>query len=241
MPPSFAYGIRPDSHLPDIPQPLHCQWKTPSIRPKFARTLGEPLFASDKMWGVNSFRHQMLYAPPSMKRGSILPAPLKRHPLTQSFAGAGAALLLAALGASAPGHAQTAPVLVPATVQSSALEGGFALPDQSPAVPATDTDDAGEHVGTGLASWYGKELKGRRTASGEPFDPAGFTAAHRSLPFGSLVRVTNTGTGKSVVVRINDRGPFTHKRMIDVSQAAARELGLIGPGSGQVSISLLSE
>ena len=77
-------------------------------------------------------------------------------------------------------------------------------------------------------------------ASGERFDPSGFTAAHRSLPFGSKVRVTNTSTGASVVVRINDRGPFSRGRLIDVSQAAARQLGLIGPGSGRVSLAVLS-
>ncbi|KPL67936.1 hypothetical protein SZ64_07270 [Erythrobacter sp. SG61-1L] len=109
------------------------------------------------------------------------------------------------------------------------------------AVEAITEQAEGELLGSGLASWYGKEFKGRRTASGEKFDPAELTAAHPTLPFGSLVRVTNTKTGQNVVVRINDRGPYTHKRMIDVSQAAARELGLIGPGSGQVSIALLGE
>ena len=99
----------------------------------------------------------------------------------------------------------------------------------------------GEDIGSGMASWYGPKFKGRRTASGETFDPTQLTAAHRSLPFGSRVLVTNLDTGQSVVVRINDRGPYTHSRVIDVSRAAAREIGLIGPGHGQVSLSLLSD
>lgn len=95
-------------------------------------------------------------------------------------------------------------------------------------------------LGRGLASWYGREFAGRRTASGERFDPAGYTAAHRSLPFGSKVRVTAVGSGRSVVVRINDRGPFSHARVIDVSQAAARDLGLVASGSGQVTLQLIA-
>ena len=95
-------------------------------------------------------------------------------------------------------------------------------------------------IGGGLASWYGSELAGRRTASGERFDPAEYTAAHRSLPFGSKVRVTAVGTGRSVVVRINDRGPFSRARVIDVSQAAARDLGLVATGSGQVQLQLVA-
>ena len=85
---------------------------------------------------------------------------------------------------------------------------------------------------TGRASFY----SGGRTASGEFTGPNGLTAAHRSLPFGTKVLVTNVHNGKTVVVRIVDRGPFTHGRIIDVSTAAARELDMIGAGTAMVSI-----
>ena len=85
-------------------------------------------------------------------------------------------------------------------------------------------------VQRGLASWYGPGFQGRRTASGERFNSHQLTAAHRSLPFGSRTRVTNERTGRSVVVRINDRGPFVRGRVIDLSQAAARAIGLGGVG-----------
>lgn len=93
-----------------------------------------------------------------------------------------------------------------------------------------------EDMGSGTASWYGKQFAGNRTASGEPFNPQELTAAHRTLPFGSKVRVTLEGSDRSVVVRINDRGPFGHGRIIDVSQAAAQELGLVSAGSGKVRL-----
>lgn len=80
----------------------------------------------------------------------------------------------------------------------------------------------------GLASWYGPGFHGRRTASGEKFNTHRLTAAHRSLPFGTQTRVTNERTGRSVVVRINDRGPFIRGRVIDLSWAAARAIGLSG-------------
>jgi rare lipoprotein A len=101
-----------------------------------------------------------------------------------------------------------------------------------------ETDEADE-IGGGMASWYGREFAGRRTASGERFDPGEYTAAHRTLPFGTMVRVTRGG--KSVVVKINDRGPFTAGRVIDVSQAAARDLGLIGPGHATVTLALAAD
>ena len=85
---------------------------------------------------------------------------------------------------------------------------------------------------SGLASFYG----GGRTASGEVTGPAGLTAAHRTLPFGTKVVVTNLRSGKSVVVRITDRGPYRRRRIIDVSRAAARELGMINSGTAMVSI-----
>jgi rare lipoprotein A len=79
-----------------------------------------------------------------------------------------------------------------------------------------------------MASWYGQELRGRPTANGEPFDPNGLTAAHRTLPFGSCVRVERIGTERSVEVRVNDRGPFVRGRIIDLSARAARMLGIAG-------------
>ncbi|WP_304644409.1 septal ring lytic transglycosylase RlpA family protein [Sphingopyxis sp. C-1] len=106
--------------------------------------------------------------------------------------------------------------------------------------PIADIVDETE-IGGGMASYYGSELAGNRTASGERFDPAQLTAAHRSLPFGSLVRVTNTSNGDSVVVRINDRGPFAHGRVIDVSTAAAREIGMHRSGTARVKLALLSD
>lgn len=102
--------------------------------------------------------------------------------------------------------------------------------------PSTPQETA---LGQGSASYYAAKFQGRRTASGEPFDNKAMTAAHRTLPFGTLVRVTNPGTGASVVVRINDRGPFTRGRMIDVSRAAAEELGLIARGHAMVEIALI--
>ncbi|MBI1174247.1 MAG: septal ring lytic transglycosylase RlpA family protein [Sideroxydans sp.] len=88
----------------------------------------------------------------------------------------------------------------------------------------------------GIASWYGKKFHGQRTSSGEVYDMFGMTAAHPTLPIPSYARVTNLANGKSVVVRINDRGPFMHDRIIDLSYAAAYKLGLINNGSGEVEV-----
>lgn len=92
---------------------------------------------------------------------------------------------------------------------------------------------------TGHASYYGKELAGRKTASGERFDPKGLTAAHRSLPFGTMLRLTNLLNGRTVVVRINDRGPFVRGRAIDVSLGAAQALGFVGHGTANLKIERL--
>ena len=91
----------------------------------------------------------------------------------------------------------------------------------------------------GVASYYGKKFQGRRTASGERFDMHKYTAAHRTLPFGTRVKVTNVSNGKSVVVRINDRGPFKRGRIIDISYVAARAIGIVGKGSGRVRIEIV--
>jgi rare lipoprotein A len=88
----------------------------------------------------------------------------------------------------------------------------------------------------GFASWYGKGLQGHRTASGERFDMHAMTAAHRTLPFGAWVRVTAVGTRRSVVVRVNDRGPFVKDRVIDLSYAAASALGIAHSGRTKVEL-----
>lgn len=92
---------------------------------------------------------------------------------------------------------------------------------------------------TGHASYYGRELAGRRTASGEVFNPNGLTAAHRSLPFGTRLKITNPANGRSVIVRVNDRGPFVRSRTLDVSLAAAKILGFVGRGTARVTFERL--
>jgi len=92
----------------------------------------------------------------------------------------------------------------------------------------------------GLASWYGGKFQGRLTSSGEVFDTNLFTAAHKTLPFGTLVRVTNLASGLSTVVRINDRGPFVEGRIIDLSRAAAEQIDMVGTGTARVSVEVLS-
>lgn len=91
----------------------------------------------------------------------------------------------------------------------------------------------------GDASWYGPGFHGRKTASGEVYDMNELTAAHKELPLGTEVEVTNLTTGKSIVVRINDRGPFHGDRVLDLSRAAAKELGVIKQGTAEVSIRAL--
>jgi len=93
----------------------------------------------------------------------------------------------------------------------------------------------------GVASYYAGSWHGRRTASGERFDMHELTAAHRTLPFGTRVRVTNLNNGREVIVRINDRGPWKKKRVIDVSYAAARKLGMIGPGTAKVRLDIVAD
>ncbi|USA47926.1 septal ring lytic transglycosylase RlpA family protein [Acinetobacter sp. C26M] len=88
----------------------------------------------------------------------------------------------------------------------------------------------------GVASWYGRQFHGRKTASGETFDMNAMTAAHRSLPLNCYIRVTNKDNGKSVVVKVNDRGPFHGNRVLDLSYGAAKQLGMSSSGTGNVSI-----
>jgi rare lipoprotein A len=97
-------------------------------------------------------------------------------------------------------------------------------------------EEAPAEIGRGLASWYGPRFHGRRTASGEKFDMHQLTAAHRTLPFGTVVRVQSQVNGRTVDVRINDRGPFIGRRIIDLSRAAAEALGLIEARAGTKAV-----
>jgi rare lipoprotein A len=118
------------------------------------------------------------------------------------------------------------------TAANAAVIAGFCLGFSASGASA---EGVGQKIQRGHASWY---KHGRRTANGEAFNPNGMTAAHRSLPFGTRVRVVNEKTGRSVVVRINDRGPFIGGRIIDLAQGAARQLGMDGVAT--VSIYRLS-
>ncbi|WP_082925569.1 septal ring lytic transglycosylase RlpA family protein [Erythrobacter neustonensis] len=157
-------------------------------------------------------------------------------------AGAFGVAPLAASFAAAPEQGpQVQPVASAAAVEMVPLTTVAELP-----APVAQTAEAAPSapresiVGRGSASYYAAHFNGRRTASGERFDNADLTAAHRTLPFGSRVRVTNVANGRSVVVRINDRGPFTRGRMIDVSRAAADQLGLVARGHGDVELALIA-
>jgi rare lipoprotein A len=94
---------------------------------------------------------------------------------------------------------------------------------------------------TGIASWYGKKFHGRKTANGEIYDMYAMTAAHKTLPLGTWVNVRNLQTGKAVVVRVNDRGPFIQGRVIDLSLSAAQRLEIVGPGTAQVQVIALGQ
>jgi len=113
-----------------------------------------------------------------------------------------------------------------------------APPPPQASIPPTTTDETPEFTQVGLASWYGPGFHGNLTANGERFNMNALTAAHRTLPFNSYVRVTDLATGRSVVVRINDRGPYAAHRIIDLSARAARELGITDDGTARVRVEL---
>lgn len=121
---------------------------------------------------------------------------------------------------------------LPATADAAGIEAADAAHD---AVPPLAGD-----IEIVEASYYGAEFAGRPTASGQIFDPALMTAAHRTLPLGSMVEVTDAHSGRSVTVLINDRGPFHDDRAIDLSEAAAERIGMIASGTGEVMLRLLS-
>lgn len=116
--------------------------------------------------------------------------------------------------------------------------------EQIPAPPAQPSIApplaSGQYVEEGIASWYGAPFNGRRTSDGEIYDMYQMTAAHRTLPFGSIVQVTDLSNGRQVDVRINDRGPFVNNRIIDLSYSAAEALGVVGPGTARVRLQVVS-
>lgn len=99
----------------------------------------------------------------------------------------------------------------------------------------------GAVIGSGIASWYGPNFHGKLTANGERFNMNDYTAAHKTLPFNTMVRVDNVENGKSVVVRINDRGPYVDNRIIDLSRKAAQEIDMIGNGTASVRLMVVRE
>jgi rare lipoprotein A len=104
------------------------------------------------------------------------------------------------------------------------------------AYPPTEPGKEFAYRETGVASWYGEDFHGRKTANGEVYDMHAMTAAHRTLPFNTRVRVTNLDNGARTEVRINDRGPFVAGRIIDLSRSGAKELGMLGPGTARVAV-----
>ncbi len=115
---------------------------------------------------------------------------------------------------------------------------GSASPRFTSQGAAPDTDNV-QYQLSGTASYYADEFDGRKTANGETYDMNAFTAAHRTLPFNTRVRVRNLNNAKEVVVRINDRGPFKDNRVIDLSLGAAKEIGMISSGTAQVELEII--
>jgi len=109
----------------------------------------------------------------------------------------------------------------------------------TPPAPPSSGDDATNAQQRGRISMYGNEFAGRKTASGEPFDPMALTMAHRTLPFGTRVRVTNLQNQRSVEVVVNDRGPFVSGRIADLSEAAARRIGMVADGVVEALLDIL--
>ena len=128
--------------------------------------------------------------------------------------------------------------VAPAVPASAVAEPAFVAP-LTPPQPPMPSGPVVISTHSGEASWYGPGLYGNRTANGEVFRPGTMTAAHRTLPFGTKVRVTNLWNGRRAVVRINDRGPFAGDRVIDLAHGAARELGLMRSGIAEVRLEVL--
>lgn len=148
-----------------------------------------------------------------------------------------AALFISVLGASliAAGcsHRKYSPQQPAPLPSGQPPSGPPSAAERQPAIP-------GAYVEEGVASWYGEPFNGHRTSNGEVYDMYQMTAAHRTLPFGAMVRVTNLDNGMQAEVRINDRGPFVANRVIDLSLSAARAIQMVGPGTAHVRLEVVS-
>lgn len=129
----------------------------------------------------------------------------------------------------------------PSTASSREKRPATQKPYKINGVRYTPLASANGFVQIGLASWYGKKFHGRKTANGEIYDMYAMTAAHKTLPLGTWVRVHNLENNRKIVVRINDRGPFVHGRIIDLSYTGAKKLEILGPGTAKVKVTALGE
>jgi rare lipoprotein A len=145
----------------------------------------------------------------------------------------------AVLFAGCAHRSQTSQAPVPYPPSETTPPGAPSPPSTAP--PAIERQPAipGQYVEQGVASWYGDPFNGRRAANGEIYDMHQLTAAHRTLPFGAIVRVTNLRNGKQTEVRITDRGPFVANRVIDLSLSAAQAIDMVGPGTAPVRLEIL--
>lgn len=157
------------------------------------------------------------------------------HSFARSLAASAIALLFATAAPLAEAQAASAPA-----AGAAASAPMRAAAKAAPAAPSA-TADATASANEGKVAYYGRKFAGRRTASGERFDPNALTMAHRSLPFGSMVRVTNVKNKKSVVVRVNDRGPTTPDRIGDLSHAAAKRIGMTRSGVAEVKLDVVGK
>ncbi len=152
-----------------------------------------------------------------------------------------AAFTLLSVGCASKRHVSAAPPAQPSTTSSSTAESAKnstnVPPPRYTKNPPTPVPPG--YIEEGNASWYGKPFDGRRASNGEIYDMYKLSAAHRTLPFDTMVRVTNLNNGKSTTVRITDRGPFVENRIIDLSLAAAREIESVGPGVVPVRLQVL--
>ncbi len=152
------------------------------------------------------------------------------------------ALVVASLGGAAFAQAPAAPAPNPAPAGMAPIVKAEPAATPAPvAAPASAAKTSGDHQLEGKAAYYSNRFNGRKTASGQRFNNAAMTTAHNTLPFGTRVKVTNTKNNKSVVVRVNDRGPSTPGRVFDLTRAAARKLGYVRAGLADVKAEVVAQ